>query len=57
MATVRKKMKKMTWMNSPAVMTFWPVFTALTVLLAVTPAPGLRVRYGQASGGIHVMLT
>ncbi len=47
MATTRKKMKKMTWMNSPAVMTFWPLFTDLTVLLAVIPAPVPQVRYAK----------
>lgn len=44
MATTRKKTKKMTWTNKPPVMTFWPLLTEDSVLLAVIPAPSFQVR-------------
>ena len=47
MATTRKKTKKMTWTNKPPVMTFWPLFTEDSVLLAVIPAPSFQISYAK----------
>ena len=47
MATIRNKTKKITWMNKPPVITFWPLLTEDSVLLAVIPAPISRVSYAQ----------
>ena len=56
MATMRKKTKKMTWTKRPPVITFCPLLTDDSVLLAVMPAPNSGVRRALDIG-VDGMLT